>query len=111
MPFTRKLQQAMLANQTGVEPSLGPLSRFPAAGQLDVYAAASIASVVEITVLVGTDIVADRALVNINEIAGRLKIPDDLVASGRGNPNDPITIRLDNTAGGTPNVELLVAIS
>ncbi len=110
MPFTDKQRVVLVANLTTTL-DLGPLSRFPAAGQLDVYANTSIAAEASLDVLIGTALVCQNAIINNDVTADVLDLQVDLMASGRGNANDPITIRINNLAANAPVVNILTAVS
>lgn len=111
MSFTRSFRQDIVAN-TEVTLDMGPLSRMPVAGRLQVYAVMETAvGTLEMTVLLGTDIILDASPLNIAAAADRVVIPDDLVADGRGRLNDPITIRVRETAGTATFLNARVAVT
>lgn len=104
------ISETMVANAT-TDVNLAPLDRFGSAGgRIRVYAAATAADQIRMTLLLGTDAVMDRGWVPVNGTAGRVVVPDDLFAEGFGAPHDPITLRLEETAGATPTFYAKVII-
>ncbi len=115
MSFTRSFRQDIVAN-TEVTLDMGPLSRMPVAGRLQVYAtqesaATSATGQLRMTVLLGTDIILDDSPLNVASVLDRVVIPDDLVADGIGRANDPITIRVAEVGGLANFVNARVAVS
>ncbi len=110
MPFTHRFRDSIAANATQTI-DLGPLSRMPAAGQLEVFANCPTDGAIRMTVLLGTDIVEDRGFLNVAATTGRVQVPEDIAAQGFGASNDPITIRLENTSGAAVIAQGLVRIT
>ncbi len=114
MSFVRKLRTTIAADST-VDLDMGPLSRMPVAGRLQMWAAQNTVAntAVSVTVLLGTDIISDGARVNINDATRVDSVAQDrdLVADGRGRLNDPITIRAANVGAGAAILNSLIAVS
>lgn len=111
MSFTRSFRQDIPANSE-VSLDMGPLARMPRRGRLQVYAVMEAAvGTLEMTVLLGTDVILDRSPLNVAAAADRVVIPDDLVADGDGEANDPITIRVTNVTATATFLNARVAVS
>lgn len=108
MGYSKRFSTTILTGVTATL-DLGPLSRMPADGRITVYSSTSAVGVL-LTLMVGTDVVDDSSEVNVAATAGRIEVPADLASSGKGLTNDPITIRLFNSTGGTLIIATLVQI-
>lgn len=108
MGYSKRFSTTITTGLT-VTLNLGPLSRMPADGRVTAYCSTSAVGVL-VTMMVGTDVVDDSSEVNVAATAGRIEVPADLAASGKGLANDPITIRLFNSTGGTLVIATLVQI-
>lgn len=110
MPFSNKQRFVLTANQL-ISVDLGPLSRMPRKGDLDVWCVSSIAASASLTVLLGTDIICDGSIINLNNPVDVIDLVNDRIASGEGEANDPITIRIQGLIGATPIVNIQTVVS
>lgn len=107
MPVVREYIPALAANTT-TDINLSPYDRFGQRGGRVTVAAttASLPGTVKLTVLVGSDQLAQNANVPQEASAGQGPNTETPTVSGFGAPADPITVRLTNTGAGTPIVQI-----
>ena len=110
MPFSNKQRFVLTAAQL-ISVDLGPLSRMPRKGDLDVWATTSIANSATLTVLLGTDIICDASVINLNDPVDVINLINDRLASGEGEANDPITVRIQGLGVLTPIVNVQTVVS
>ncbi len=102
MSFSKRIRTALAAAGDKVTLDLGPLSRFPRAGVVEVYAAEDGTNEVEISGFSGTDQFMAKSEVATERVAGTGPIvPENKVGQGRGNAGDPIIIEVENISSPT----------
>ena len=106
-------QETMAANATQ-DVSLAPYDRFGGGGgRVRVRAVAPNGATVgsiKITVMLGSDVLISSGPLSIETAAGIGVTSETPSISGIGAPGDPITVRIEETAGNTPLVQGVVDI-
>lgn len=103
-------QQAIyldIADGVTVNLDLGQYSRFGGrGGKATLYLSAELINQARVTVKFGSTDAITRGFVPVAVAAGRVVVPDDLIASGYGKPGDPITITVENTSAAAAACEI-----
>lgn len=86
-----------IAQGATVDINLAPFDRFGASGgKASLYAVAEVVDDLVVTLLFGSTAAITRGALPVAVAAGRVVVPEDLIAWGFGAPNDPITLRVEN---------------
>lgn len=86
-----------IAQGVTVDINIAPFNRFGASGgKASLYAVAEVVDDLVATLLFGSTAAITRGAIPVAVAAGRVVIPEDLLAFGFGAPNDPITLRIEN---------------
>jgi len=86
-----------IAQGATVDINLAPFDRFGArGGKASLYAGAEVVDDLVATLMFGSTAAITRGAIPVALAAGRVIVPQDLLAWGFGAPNDPITLRIEN---------------
>jgi hypothetical protein len=97
--ITQRFRESVSANST-VEVSLGALRSIPhPGGRVTLYAVAATDGAIRCTLALGSETLVSRGFLSVPTSAGRVEIPQDMMAQGIGVGGDPVVLQLENVTG------------
>jgi len=100
MSTNTRFRESVPANST-ITVELGSLRSIPMpGGRVSMYAIGAVDGAIRATLMLGSDTILSRGFLSPPAVAGRLAVPDDLVATGIGVGGDPVVLTLENTTAG-----------
>lgn len=107
---TQRFRESIPLTST-LEIDLGPLKILPPnGGRVRLFAVGTADGSHRASLLIGTDLVIDRAFLNPPSAAGVVDVQRDAIGEGYGEGGDPLTLRIENTTGAAAIAQGLVVV-
>jgi hypothetical protein len=108
--ITQRFRESVAANST-VEVALGSLRSIPhPGGRVSLYAVSATDGAIRATLSLGSEALVQRGFLGVPAVAGRVEVPQDLVAQGIGVGGDPVVLLLENVTAGAVVAQGLITL-